>query len=354
MTFSSKAFLHHPHDNLARLFLGKKWLFIDFLVNYLNPAMVDLLDLDRLVYESPAEVDGNLKGRLSDIRYATVFKNTRTPLDVFIFLEHQSTSQPYLPFRFLDYIVDAYRRLIPELEKSDRKTRRLLPYPLAIILHHGKMPWKGPLTMGELVGSVPGLNRQVLDFPLQLIDLAAIPTDNLKGDPFLLALLDSLQAASEKRLSERFEPIMARLKPAGRVEHVRDLLQGLVTYAAGLSFPKNGMEIAIKTSRRLFGIKEDDTMAKTWMDALQEEGIEIGRAEGRAEGKAEGKAEAIVNILTARFGEFPASLKKRLNACADVATLDRLAVAAATCRTLNDFKHELVGGKKEKNLAGSV
>ncbi len=81
--------------------------------------------------------------------------------------------------------------------------------------------------MDKLIGSVPGVNRPVLDFPICLIDLARIRTDNLVGPPDLRALLDALQSASENRLSERFELILSTLAEAGNSENMRELMRAL-------------------------------------------------------------------------------------------------------------------------------
>ena len=65
------------------------------------------------------------------------------------------------------------------------------------------------------------------------------------------------------------------------------------------------------------------------------EGKAEGRAEGKSEGKAEGRAEAILTVLEARGIEVTTSLRERVLACTEDATLDTWltrAVSAATAR----------------------
>jgi hypothetical protein len=59
--------LAHPHDLLARNFLADADLAADLLRNYVDPGLVNLIDLDRLVCESPVGVDSDLVEALSEI-----------------------------------------------------------------------------------------------------------------------------------------------------------------------------------------------------------------------------------------------------------------------------------------------
>ncbi|MDR1533941.1 MAG: Rpn family recombination-promoting nuclease/putative transposase, partial [Planctomycetota bacterium] len=71
--------------------------------------------------------------------------------------------------------------------------RKPFPYPLAVVLYHGKNPWSGPLKMSELIEGTPGLPGEILDFPIFLIDLAKIPPGEIRGCPALRALLLALR-----------------------------------------------------------------------------------------------------------------------------------------------------------------
>ncbi len=72
MARPGKKIPHQSHDHLVRLFFGQEKIFSDFLINYLDPAVVELIDLERLVYEASADIDGSLNEQISDIRYSSV------------------------------------------------------------------------------------------------------------------------------------------------------------------------------------------------------------------------------------------------------------------------------------------
>ncbi len=331
--FKPTQFKAHPHDLLVRLFLNDRELFADFLGNYLEPEIVELLDLDRLHCESTAIVDGSLDEHIGDLRFSTVFKNSEEPLEVFIFLEHQSSQQPLLPFRMLKNIVDAYGCVVAGRENAGGKPGRLFPYPLAIILYHGKMPWRAPLSMRDLIATVPGLDPVVLDFPIHLVDLSQKPTDEIKGHPALRALLLSLQAASQKCLGRRFETIFALFTALQPGERVREWMRGIWNYVAAQDKPDNGKAIVAKVCGRLFGPQEGEKMAKTLMDEVLEE--------GEARGIFLGKAQAILVILSGRLGPVPKEIREQVMAVQDEALLDDLLLQASICTDFLHFKNWL-------------
>ncbi len=113
--------------------------------------------------------------------------------------------------------------------------------------------------------------------------------------------------------------------------------------------PPQGYKVVRKICDPLFGDEEGEAVAKT----LYEEILEEGETKGLEKGKAEGKAETVTAILTARFGALPLPLKKQVLTRSDPAELDQLAILAATCPSLNEFKREVGKGKKtrEKSIS---
>ncbi len=88
------------------------------------------------------------------------------------------------------------------------------------------------MTVRDFIGMVPGVNHNILEFPLILVDLARIPPDRFEGSPVLLAVLDALRSASLGRLLERFPHIMDLLAESERNELLRDRMDAMVSYVA--------------------------------------------------------------------------------------------------------------------------
>ena len=142
--------LAHPHDLLVRCFLTAPELMADLLQYYPQKAadqqVVKLLNLKHLECKSPVTVDERLIERIGDLRYSASFKGSKRLSNVFLLLEHQSEIDPDFRIRGLDYIIQSYKEF-----RKTMKGKQKLPYPIVVILYHGKIPWKHLPKMDELI-----------------------------------------------------------------------------------------------------------------------------------------------------------------------------------------------------------
>ncbi|MDR1533724.1 MAG: Rpn family recombination-promoting nuclease/putative transposase, partial [Planctomycetota bacterium] len=259
---------------------------------------------------------------------------------VFLLLEHQSRSERHISFRIAEYVIKDFRERL-NAKGSPGRGGKNFPFPLAIILHHGKTPWKGPLKMRDLVDGARELAPFLLDLPIFLVDLASIPEEEIKGKPTLRALLAALQAAGKGRLAERFGRILGFLAGSGRDSRLRGDLRTLINYLAVVDRPRLAEADIRRELDKLIGSKEAEEMTTSLAREWLREGEAKGRAEGEAEGEAKGRAEALILVLRARFGDPPAAVRNKLRKCADPGQLDRWAELAATCPSLGDFRKKL-------------
>ncbi len=180
---NGKSEIAKPHDALVRYFLGDTKLAADFLHNYLPPALETKLEWGSLVPEPVETVAKDLNRRIGDLRYSARFKGGGAELNVCVMVEHQSKPDSLMSFRMMEYICAAYQQRVSAFRDGTR-----FPYPLAVVLHHGKKPWKQIPPMRDLITIPPGLDTDILNFPIHLIDLAAIPLEELRGHPAICAL----------------------------------------------------------------------------------------------------------------------------------------------------------------------
>lgn len=331
MKETAKEGLPHPHDLLVRNILGEPDLAADLFKNYLPDEWVSELDFDSLKRESTESINRTLSELLGDLRYSAKFKGTGRELNVFIFLEHQSQPDRFMSFRLLEYICAAYRQHLHDAGKRKAVT---FPFPLAVVLHHGKTPWKKVLPMRELIDCKPGVSRDFLQPPVCLIDLAQIPSDQLHGHPMICALLDSLQSASTGRLPERATSIFGRLRGIRKESRLKSWSMALATYYASIQGRvQEDIDDLIHVLKSLYSAKEAEKMAGTIADEL--------RLEGKAEGKVEGKVESIIFILESRFGVVPSSLKKKLTGMNDLKRIEKAMSLAMSSQDLKAFQKAL-------------
>jgi predicted transposase YdaD len=336
--------LAHPHDRLAKHFLANVDLAADFLRNYVDREVVDKLDLDWLQCESPVKVDSELVEGIGDLRFSAGFKGSGRGLEVFIFLEHQSSPDPFIGFRMLKYIVSSYQEFAQGKGKA-AGGGGIFPYPLAVVLYHGESPWSGPLKMRELIKRHAGLPGEVLDFPVFLVDLAKIPPGEIRGVPAMRALLTALRAASKRELGKSMGVVLQAAAEEREEFRRKDWLRALLRYYLVLEKPHEGLKAIAGTLGGIMDRKEAEEMTASLAEELilqgrvegRAEGRVEGRAKGRVEGRVEGEAKGIILVLKTRFNSVPERIEKRVRACSSPEQLETWIRLAASCQSLEEF-----------------
>lgn len=311
------------HDTFVRHFLVAKDIAAELLQRHVDPTLVELLDLDQLICEATTDVDATLAEYIGDLRFSTCFRGSKRRLEVFIFLEHQSTQDEWIGFRLLCYIVRLFERRRAQLGTT--KPGEAFPYPVAVVLHHGKKPWKNLPRVPDLIQKVPGVKQDILDFPIHLIDLAVRPASEIEGSPALRALLHALQAAGAGELPQRIEQITSILAEPKQDRRVGEWMSALVHYAAGQCRFADAKTFFTRSFGKIFGAKEAEAMVLTSAQELRREGT----------------AETILVFLEARFHTVPEAVKKAVLAEQKPRKLKSLARLAATCQTLDEFQSNL-------------
>jgi predicted transposase YdaD len=324
----------HPHDLLTRFILADPELAGSLLTHYVESKTVELLDLKQLRCESPTIVDKNLVEIIGDLQFSTVFKNTEQPSNVFVFLEHQSTRDDLISFRALEQVVKSYRQYIDTAKQKGGQPKSF-PFPIVVVLYHGKRPWGKLKRMYDMIDNVSAFVDNVLDFPIFLIDLSQIPPEQLKGHPVLQALLETLQLASEGKLEAGFDRVTSRLSAVREDSRAPRWMGAFVTYA--MSICRIGQEIIYQSFLKILNEKEAKKMAMSTIQEIEARGEVRGKTKGKIEGKVEGKKETILDVLIGRFGKVPKSISNTVNSYSDLTALQSLSVLAGSCESLDEF-----------------
>ncbi len=313
-----------PHDSLVRNVLADTKLAADFLRNYLPRDWETRLEWDSLKQESGDTVDSTLSKLRSDLQYSARLKGSDKELDVLVVLEHQSRPDWFMSYRILDYVCAKFRQQFPSLKPGMR-----FPFPLAVVLHHGKTPWKKIPPMRDLIVMPEDITTDYFNVPIHLIDLAVIPVEELRGHPMVCALLDILQSASAGVLRDRFQQILARLHGVNRKQDALPWIEALFKYYVAVTGESKDTNIHEELAQGLNGFcnskEEAGKMATTMLDAI----------------KAEAQIQSVITFLKARFGEMPATLRNKLLKVRNEEHIEILLKQAATCQSLKDFQKAL-------------
>jgi hypothetical protein len=318
--------LAHPHDHLARRFLIDPELMADLLVYYpkktADKQTIGLIDLKRLECKSPVTIDEQLVEGIGDLRFAAGFKGGERESNVFLLFEHQSSIDQRIRIRGLKYIVQTYDQF-----EEEHKGKEKLPYPVVVILYHGKTSWKSVPDMDDLIDIVPGVESGLLKYTLILIDISVIPPEEFVGHPALCALLETLQRGSEGKLVANFDRITDYFLPIKNDPRAKGWLRSIARYA--MSVAKIGTDFIAKAFSKILNEREANEMAMTTAQELL--------LEGEAKGETKKGRSMVLTFLGAKFGEVPKGIEKTISQMNDPIALESLAAHAAHSKTLDEF-----------------
>jgi len=154
--------IHHPHDGFFRVAMSDLSVAKDLLKAHLPKKLVQQIDWDTLQITNKSYVDQHLK----QLRSYMVYKCTLQGKEAYVFLliEHQSTPDPLMPFRVLEYNVRICRECIDQGHKQ-------LPLIANLVLYSGKQtPYPCSLDIYDCFQEVD-MAREMMFKPLQLVDL---------------------------------------------------------------------------------------------------------------------------------------------------------------------------------------
>ena len=207
-----------PHDSFFKRLFSDLEVAVDFLRNYLEPALVARLDLATLRLEKENFVSPDLRKHFSDLLFSVRLK---TGVEVFVFLlmEHKSSPDNWVAFQLLRYIVQFW-------EQQRAEGCEKLPLVIPIVFYHGQEPWNVSRRLGALIESA-GLTEAeayALDFEYCLRDLSLRAAQPIKGQAKLRAGLQLMRDIFSQDLGQRLPD--ARVK-ATRCTRICPFFAGL-------------------------------------------------------------------------------------------------------------------------------
>jgi hypothetical protein len=299
----------NPHDAAFKSAFGNPELARAFFRDYLPEEVRRHIDLNHLRPVERSFVDETLKDRHADLAYETRLKDRLAFL--YLLFEHQSSPDPWMAFRLLQYILALwldFRKQHPEATR--------LPAVIPMVLYHGKRPWNGPIRFREMVDAPDDLAPFIPDFRYRLLDLGVLP-DKLSAfgrEVRVRARLYLFRHIWEPDFWERFGET-ADMLVQGEEYILMDYLRWALRY--GLHGRDEDPETARKMIERETRRIGNETIRRMAMNTAERI---------RQEGKNDGIVSLLKSQLEGRFGDIPNSLQKKLLQ-ADPETLNRFGVA---------------------------
>jgi predicted transposase/invertase (TIGR01784 family) len=135
-----------PHDALFRGTFSQLEHAASELASVLPAELSARIDWASLSLEPGRFVSERLEGRVTDLLYSARLRGGGE-VRLLVLFEHQSTEQPRMALRLLDYMVTIWKHLEAELGAAEP-----LPPIVPVVLHNGERPWTAPRSLRPLFG----------------------------------------------------------------------------------------------------------------------------------------------------------------------------------------------------------
>lgn len=139
----------NAHDQFFRTAMSDKRVARDFLLAWLPGELRRHINFERLEIEPRSYINDVRKESVVDVLFKTEIEDHEAYL--YLLLEHQSTPDPFMPFRLLKYICN----IIDQHLKTHDARKIPLIYP--VVIYHGKHQYPFSTNLHDLVDAPPKL-----------------------------------------------------------------------------------------------------------------------------------------------------------------------------------------------------
>jgi predicted transposase/invertase (TIGR01784 family) len=165
--------IRNPHDQFFRESMKDPRIAQEFLKTHLPDDLRTLVNFNVLELQPRSQSNAVRRESIVDVLFKTKIDGKEAYL--YLLLEHQSTPDPLMSFRVLQYTVNA----IHEHLRHHKTTKIPLIYPL--VVYHGR-PYQFITNINELVDAPKELVDRYFLKPFQLLDLNQIDDDVIRQD----------------------------------------------------------------------------------------------------------------------------------------------------------------------------
>ncbi|HAH71181.1 MAG TPA: hypothetical protein DCL74_05605 [Succinivibrionaceae bacterium] len=259
-----------------------------------------------------------------------------------LLLEMQSKTDKSMAKRVGDYILGLYN----ELEKrGEIKAGQNFPFVLPIVIYNGEQKWSAKRDLGELISEVPeDLEHLRIKLAYELLDIRHTKESSLKdgATSWLIRLLNAED-----------------LEEVGKaVNRLRELLQGddknsirhhLSVLVSCIRKPDNKDDGSCHDELE---DTEENGMEEDWIASWRKRIYKGDMEKLKAEGMLKATFSNLKNLVTWRYGSYPAEVATSLDAKkGDLNYLEQAMHWVLDCSKLDEFKQKL---KEHDTSVGTV
>ena len=150
------------HDSGYKKLFSNRTIFRQLLETFVDQEWVHSLDFDTCEPLDKSFISEHYKETESDLIYKIQFHDRE--VYIYILIEFQSTVDPFMALRVLNYITNFYMDFLVNNSGVNK-----LPAVFPIVLYNGNALWTAPVNLSALIEQIPPLGRFALDFEYFLI-----------------------------------------------------------------------------------------------------------------------------------------------------------------------------------------
>ena len=282
------------HDSGYKKLFSNRTIFRQLIETFVNQEWVHSLDFDTCEPLDKSFISEHYKETEGDLIYKIQFQDRE--VYIYILIEFQSTVDPFMALRVLNYITNFYMDFL-----VNNKSVQKLPAVFPIVLYNGEARWTAPVNLSALIEQTPPLGAFALDFQYFLIaenrysQEALLKIRNIVSTLFLaesyydvkvleVELLNLFSSERDRQAVSLFLNWFKQLAFHGRLES--DDYESLESIYRTEEEVKTMLVTALERERQQIfqsGLREG-----------KQEGLREGKQEGLLEGKQEGKQEGLL------------------------------------------------------------
>ena len=277
-----------PHDRLMRSAMEYPHVVRELLLQQLPPCLLNLVDLETLVWEKDSFVDGGLKMEVPDFvvslqkRQQVTFGSCEGPDRVYVMVEHLSRADGLMALRMHRYQSGVMGMMAKRLEPV-----KGLQFPLVIplVVYTGSRPFRDALSILDLFTD----REEAALFwggAYMLLDVSLMTDERLLSYLWLGPVLLALKYGPVWRKQgfrgtvDAMVQSLRMLESAGMDAYIKVIL----VYMAEVVSAEGREDFMDEVVSHVMGRDK----VKTIMDCFHEEGMLRGRLEGLQEGELKG------------------------------------------------------------------
>ena len=270
------------HDSGYKKLFSNRTIFRQLLETFVNQEWVHSLDFDTCEPLDKSFISEHYKETESDLIYKIQFQDRE--VYIYILIEFQSTVDPFMALRVLNYITNFYMDFL-----VNNKSVQKLPVVFPIVLYNGEARWTAPVNLSELIEQTPPLGAFALDFQYFLI------AENQYSQEALLKIrniVSTLFLAESYYDVKVLEVELLNLFSSERDRHAVSLF---LNWFKQLAFHGRLESDDYESLESIYRTEEEvKTMLVTALERERQQIFQNGLREGEQKGKQEGKQEGLL------------------------------------------------------------